>query len=189
MVAVLLRRQEYSWKIRTHGLIFGDIKPLILKGHFMKKIVTLAFLAASMFGIYAFAQASPISPQDFFAQVLQAVKDMGGLPGMAKISSVILLLVASMKVNLINSVVWDKLGEFKAILPLLLGILAGLLLLPQVTFPAVLAYLLTGGGAILFHQLLDMAKSVPGLGKIYVYAIDLVEKFLMSAPPSGPAVK
>lgn len=150
----------------------------------MKKLAMVSFLAVSLFGVLGFAQAV-ITPQDFFAQVLQAISDMGGLPAMGKIASVILLVVASMKVGLINSALWDKLGDFKVVLPLILGLAAGIMMLPQLSGPAILAYILSGGGAVLLHQLLDMAKAIPGLGTVYVYIINLVEQFLSPAPAAA----
>lgn len=148
----------------------------------MKKLAAISFLAVSLFGVFSFAQGV-ITPQDFFAQVLQAISDMGGLSALGKLASVILLVVASMKVNLINSALWDKLGAFQPVLPLFLGLAAGILMLPQITFPAALAYVLSGAGAIAIHQLLDMAKAIPGLGTVYVYVINLIEEFL--APVSA----
>lgn len=155
----------------------------------MKKLGSLLFVAVSLFGVFAFAQVVPVSPQDFFAQVLQAISVMGGLPAMAKISSIIVLVIASMKVTAINNIFWQKLGGFKTFLAPVLGIIAGVIMLPQVTLPAVVAYMFAGGGAIALHELLDALKAVPGLGSVYVYIIDMIEAFFNPLAAAKKEVK
>lgn len=147
-------------------------------------------LCLFMVPLYAYCQVSPVSPGDFFNQVLVAIQAMGGLAGLAKVSSVIVLIIASMKVTAINSIFWDKLGAFKAWLAPILGIIAGVLLLHPLTLPGVVAYLFAGGGAVALHELLDSVKAIPGLGSVYVFIIDGIEEFLNPGLQSkNPEVK
>jgi len=123
-----------------------------------------------------------IKPIDFASQVLDAVKNIGGLNTLMKISLVIMLLVSSMKVSLLNSYVWSRLGAAKVWVAPALSLLAGVLGLgagdTQVTPALIFAYLTAGGGAVFLHEILDSLKSIPKLGKIYVTAIDVVQKSL-----------
>lgn len=130
------------------------------------------------------AASQELPASDFLTQVLQAIKDFGGLPTVLKIAAIITLLLSSMKVTILNELVWSKLGDFKPWAAPILGLIAGLLDLAKagtVTWASVFAYISAGAGAIILHDLLDSVKSIPKLGDIYIKLIELIQKAL------GPA--
>ena len=134
----------------------------------------------------AFAQA--LAPADFAAQVLTAVSAMGGLSTLAKISAVIVLIVASMKVTVLNQMIWSKLpATLQTLTAPILGLIAGIISQgSSLTLSSALAYVSAGAGALAMHELLDAVKGLPGLGPIYVTAITFVEGFLN---PSVAAIR
>lgn len=145
----------------------------------MKKL--FLFLTISLFGFFAFAQAQEVTPNDFLAQTLDAIKMFGGLSMMMKISTVILLLISSMKVSILNQLFWSKLGAAQTWVAPALGLIAGILGLGSttpVTLGSVLAYVAAGAGAILLHELLDSLKAIPGIGAGYISVIDFVNSLL-----------
>lgn len=127
-------------------------------------------------------QEMPVS--DFLSQVLQVIKEFGGLPTVLKIAAIITLLISSMKVSVLNELVWSKLGDFKPWAAPILGLIAGILDLAKagtVSWASVFAYVSAGAGALILHDLLDSVKAIPKLGAVYVKLIELVQKAL------GPA--
>lgn len=127
-------------------------------------------------------QEMPVS--DFLSQVLQVIKEFGGLPTVLKIAAIITLLISSMKVSVLNELVWSKLGDFKPWAAPILGLIAGILDLAKagtVSWASVFAYISAGAGALILHDLLDSVKAIPKLGAVYVKLIELVQKAL------GPA--
>ena len=150
-----------------------------------RPFLMLSILFALVFGAtYALAETAPISPVDFLGQVLQAILSFGGLSWMAKVSSVIMLIIASMKVSVLNQWIWSKLGAFQAWLAPILGLVAGVInvLVGGGNFASVLAFMTAGAGAIILHELLDTIKAIPGLGAFWVQIITGIEKYL-----GGPA--
>ncbi len=128
--------------------------------------------------------------QDFLNQVFAAIAGFGGMPMVLKISSIVLLVIASMKVTPINQLIWSKLGGAQAFLAPILGLVAGLLGVAghvPLTWASAFAYLSAGAGAIILHELLDACKAIPGLGSLYVSAINLIESFLN--PQNPPSLK
>ena len=149
----------------------------------MKKFLLIGLSILTFFvGGYAMADSTVIAPQDFLAQVLTAIQGFGGLPWVGKIASVILLVVASMKVSFLHDLLWAKLGAAQAWVAPVLGLLAGILtpaLSGQaITLPGVMAFVAAGSGALILHELLDAAKGIPGLGATYVGIINLIESAL-----------
>ncbi len=134
----------------------------------------------------AVAQVSDPATLGFVDQLADALKHMGGAGAMAKISTILMLLIASMKVSIFNELFWSKLGLFKIWLAPVLGLIAGALGLgtggAAVTPALLLAFATAGGGAVFLHELLDLIKVLPGVGPMYVLGINLLEKFL-----GGPA--
>lgn len=161
----------------------------------MKKIKTLLmtslFMVVTFIVSYASADSSVVAPQDFLAQVIQVVQQFGGLPMMLKIASVIMLIIASMKVSYINSMVWAKLGAAQVYVAPVLGLIAGILGLGSGGVPVsaalVFAYVSAGAGAVFLHEILDSVKAIPGIGPIYVTLIDLIEGALGGPAASAPA--
>jgi hypothetical protein len=118
---------------------------------------------------------------DFATQVFNAIKGFGGMNWLLRISTIILLLGATMKVSFLRPL-WDKLGSFKTFAGPLFGLVGGLLAYfgggTQFSLAALVAYMFAGSGAIALHELLDAMKGIPGLGAIYVGIIDFVAKKL-----------
>lgn len=143
--------------------------------------VSICFVAC-----YAFAGDNAVNPQDFFAQVMEAIKSFGGLSFMLKIAAIVTLIVSSMKVSFLNKMVWSKLGSAQTWLAPILGLIAGLLSLGAgghaITLAAIFAYVSAGSGAIVLHELLDSLKSIPGIGAGFVAIISMIESVL-----GGPA--
>jgi hypothetical protein len=158
----------------------------------MKHVISITIAAlwvlTTFVTLYAYAGNEVITPQDFFAQVLGVVQQLGGMSGMAKISAVILLIVASMKVSFLNDLLWSKLGAAKAWVAPLLGLIGGILGIGASGVPLdgarILAYVTAGAGAVVLHELLDSIKAVPGIGNIYLTIINIVQGWL-----GGPAPK
>jgi hypothetical protein len=147
-----------------------------------RKIFAVSTLFMSLFlAGYAVADPSVVTPQDFFTQVFDTIHAFGGFPWVMKISSVILLVIASMKVSFLNRMFWAHLGALQAWLAPILGLIAGVLSLAAsggITFTKIFAYLSAGAGAIILHELLDTVKAIPGLGSVYVGIIDAFEHLL-----------
>lgn len=153
------------------------------------KHIVMTFLATvSLFSAgYVFADSSVVSPQDFLMQVFAAIKALGGLSWVMKIASIITLIIASMKVSFLNDLLWAKLGAFKAWAAPVLGLIAGIIMLPHLGLAEVFAYISAGAGAVIFHELLDSIKAIPGLGPVYVTVINLIEGAL--GGPSAQQIK
>lgn len=148
----------------------------------MYMTLLLLFVSTVFVTGYAFADEVVVAPQDFLAQVLDAIKNFGGLSTMLKISSIVALIVASMKVSFLNDLVWSKLGAAKVWLAPVLGLVAGVLGLGSggapITLASVFAYVSAGAGAVILHEILDSVKAIPGLGAGYVSFINMIESVL-----------
>lgn len=153
---------------------------------FMSSLLMVSlFMMTSLVCAYAFADESVMEPQDFFAQMMTAIQGFGGLSTMLKISAIITLVVSSMKVSFLNALVWSKLGNAKAWVAPVLGLIAGVLGLGAdgnpITVASVMAYVAAGGGAVILHELLDTIKAVPGLGPAYIGIISMIQATLGGA--------
>lgn len=157
-----------------------------LKALFAFAIFTLIFVC--FFSIGVLAADTPVDPASFLGQVLDFIKGFGGLSWFGKLSGILLIVVASMKVSFLNDLIWSKLGALQAWLAPLLGLLTGIVSLlaggQPITLAALTAYLAAGAGAVALHQLLDTLKVVPGLGSVWVSIINVIESAL-----GGPASK
>lgn len=154
-----------------------------------KLVAALGLIATFLFiGFRALAQdAAPVDVpvQDFLAQVITAVKGFGGLTWMAKVGSICIILIASMKVSVLNKWVWSKLGTLQGWVAPLLALVGGLLANGSaLTWPMVFAYLGAGAGATYLHDILDLLKKIPGLGTAWVAIIDVIASVL-----GGPTSK
>lgn len=110
----------------------------------------------------------------FLSQVMTFIKAFGGLPWMGKVAGVTMLIVASFKVSFMQPL-WSKLGKWQVFAPLVLALAGGVLSMSPFTLPGLMAYMFAGAGAVVLHELLDAAKAIPGLGPMYVSAINFVE--------------
>jgi hypothetical protein len=146
----------------------------------MKAFVCLLFTFL-FFGVFAFAQeAAPvveIPVSTFLEQVLAIIAKFGGLSTVLKISAIVGIMVASMKVSFLRQYVWAKLGAAQVLVAPVLGIIIGILDLfgaGTVTLASVMAYMGSGAGAILLHQLLDGLKKMGFVGDKYKAVIDWI---------------
>jgi hypothetical protein len=154
------------------------------------KYLYAAFAAIFAISIYmlfnaAHAQDIVLAPTDFMTQVLEAIKSFGGLGWMLKVSAVLTVILSSMKVSFFRGLIWDKLGALKPWLAPVLGLCAGVLTLGaggSITLAGVMAWASAGAGAVILHELLDTVKAIPGLGPMWVSAIDLISGLLGGAP-------
>lgn len=135
-----------------------------------------------------------LDDMSFLQKVMGFIQGFGGLSAMAKISGIILLIIATMKTTFLAPI-WAKLGNLggsgisvQAWIAPILGLVAGILSLgSSLSWQAALAYIGSGAGAIILHQLLDDVKSWPGLGAAYVAAINFVENSVIGSGGQPPA--
>lgn len=119
---------------------------------------------------------------DFLTQVIEVIKNIGGVTTLLKISLVVTLLISSMKVTFLNDLIWSKLGAFKVYAAPILALIVGICSIgangSPMSWALVFAYLTAGGGAVFLHEILDTIKAIPGLGPIYVTIINLISGLL-----------
>lgn len=138
-----------------------------------------------MFSFLTYAEETQIdliTQDQFFSQILDAVKTLGGIPWTMKIATIILILISSMKVSFIRPL-WDKLGWAKGILAPVLGIVAGVLTLSQsgsLSLPGVMAYMFAGAGAVVLHELFEAMKLIPGITPTVLSVVQFFESALAS---------
>lgn len=146
---------------------------------------TLALFAfiVSMFTFSVFAQ-DVLPPEEFFKQVLATLQSFGGMYPTVKLSGIIMLVIASMKVTYLNTLIWSKLGQLQIWVAPLLGLLAGVLALGKDLTPAsALAYATVGAGAVFIHEVFDLIKAIPGIGPFYIFIINMIEGSLGGGAP------
>jgi hypothetical protein len=139
------------------------------------------FFITLVFSVLAIAQEviAEMPLDAFLAQVFNAVESFGGLSWGLKVGAVIAILISSMKVSLLRKWTWDKLPEWsKHIAAPLLALLAGLVSLGKWDAPALIAWVMAGGGAILLDNFLSGVKAMPGIGPKYLMFIEMVSKLL-----------
>lgn len=144
----------------------------------MRKLKYLLFPALLLFPVLAMADV--IDNGTFLQMVFDAVKNFGGLAWAGKITLICTLLVALTKVSFLQAV-WAKLGAAQVLVSSLLGAIIGVVSLSMsgsLSAAGVVAYMLSGAGAVFLHQLLDAIKGIPGLGTSYVAMINFFESLL-----------
>ena len=136
------------------------------------------FFSVTFVALMCFAQDAAIPTADFAAQVLDAVAKLGGLSGLAKVSAILVLIISSMKVTALNDLIWNKLGKAQKWVAPVLAIIGGIVAMAAggapITFAGVMAYLGAGLGAPYLHDLLDLVKTIPGIGPTYLMVIDVI---------------
>lgn len=116
----------------------------------------------------------------FLYQIFEAMSGFGGLPFMMKISAIVLLLIASMKVSALKPL-WDKLGPYKAFAAPAFSLIVGIISMvvdKPFSFAGLGAYLFAGAGAIIMHELLDALKAFPSIGAKYQGIISFFQGLL-----------
>lgn len=146
------------------------------------------FLSVFLFTFYSWASDMELIPADqFFNQVLQAVKDFGGIPWTLKIASIITLIISTMKVSFIRPL-WEKLGWIKGIVAPVLGLAGGILILVSeghFSISGLFAYMFAGAGAIVLHEMLDGLKQIPGIGSTFLSIIEFAQSALKAPKPES----
>src|SRR4051812_33026890 len=113
-----------------------------------------------------------VTAQGLFDQVLSLIYAWGGIPFTLKVSGIILVVVSMLKVTAFRPM-WDFLGPCKAFLCAFLALLGGIFSLGQnMTAAGILAYLFSGAGAVVLHEMLDQVKLIPGIGPQYIMIIN-----------------
>jgi cytochrome c oxidase subunit IV len=140
----------------------------------------IIFLFSSCIGLLAFAETDPIGAIDFIIQIMKSLKDFGGMSAMVKTSIIITLIISSLKVSFLNNLIWSKLGGCKVFIAPLLGLIGGLVTLKSQAVSAadITVYLISGGGAVFLHELLDSIKEIPGIGPVYLTIINILTTLL-----------
>lgn len=147
----------------------------------MKKLIIATCLLAPL---AVFAQDTvpvELPAADLLAQVLDMIRNFGGLPWFGKVAAIITLVLSSMKVSALNDLIWNKLGAFKAWAAPILGLIVGIVGLGadgKITLAGVLAYMSAGAGALILHELLDTIKAIPGIGSMWVSVIEIIKSVL-----------
>lgn len=134
--------------------------------------------------------SGPMTGSDFFSRLTQTFLAFGGMSWAMRVSSITLLVVATMKVTKLDDLLWSKLRGLQAFAAPLLSLAGGISVLAaqgQLSWQAVWLYLGAGAGAIALHELLDAVKAIPGLGSGYVTVIAAVEKALGGNPKPNPS--
>jgi hypothetical protein len=93
------------------------------------------------------------------------------------------MLVSSLKVSFLRTLIWDKLGAFQVLLAPALSLAIAMLAVTPFTAQTALAALLTGGGAVALHQMLDALKQAPFIGDAIKKVIAFIEMLLGGLKP------
>lgn len=131
------------------------------------------------------AAQTTVDTATFLGSIFSFVMTHGGLGMPVEIMCICLLLIASMKVTVLDKLIWNHLGAAQPLLPPLLGLVVGLIMVKlngPISIAAIIAFLGSGAGAIAVHELLDSIKAFPGLGPVYVSVISTVEGYLGGVP-------
>jgi hypothetical protein len=163
---------------------------------------SFSFVAISsllFYGVFALAQvvepapAAELPPADFLSQIFDAVKTLGGLPWAGKVIILCNLLVASMRVTLLRTLLWDKIGWAKFLVAPGLALLGGLVghftSGVAISWQNGLAYFMAGAGAILLHEMLDGLKKMPKLGPFLLGILSFIDGLLVKAKIAAPPKK
>lgn len=161
----------------------------------MKKLVPWAIAAVLIcIPMLALAQTELVDDvtmtfYDFLSDIFSAIRHFGGISWFSRIALITTLVVSSMKVTFLNKLIWEKFGRAKAWASPIFGLIAGLLALGSdghlPSIAEAMAYMSAGSGALIFHELLDTIKVIPGLGPKWIAFIEVIESSL-GGPPPGP---
>lgn len=158
----------------------------------MKKgILLFIVLATTMVGLKAFADVQADADAGFWSGLLAYGKSLfDATPLVGKITGGIVLIISTMKVSFIKPL-WDKLGEKQEWLAPALGLLGGIAaMVGQGKFDFSLLLTAIAGGALApyLHDLLDYLKKIPGLGKVWLTIIDVIQLVLFAPKDSTPSL-
>jgi len=121
------------------------------------------------------------------SQAWDLIKGFGAMDSSTKIMSIVMLLIAVWKSSLAQPL-WAKLGKLQILVAPALAVVVSLLSIHPFTMAALWMSLVGGGLAVATHELLDAAKSIPGLGAMYVSLIGFAMQ-LLGSPKSVAAAQ
>ncbi len=129
-----------------------------------------------LIGLSSFAETDTLGTIDFISQLINSLNNFGGASSLVKASIVITLIISSMKVSFLNSLIWTKLGWLKVFTAPIFGLIGGLLTIKSqsVSTYDIIIYLISGGGAVFLHEILDSAKEIKGIGPVYLNIINIL---------------
>ncbi len=146
-----------------------------------------ALILSFAFAALAWADAPTQLATDatsFLSEVIAYIHSFGGQTWLFKVSSLIMLVVAVVKVTPLSAL-WAKMEGKQIWVAPVLGLAYGVFSLAltgsPITLAAVMAYVTAGGGAVFLHELLDLVKLIPGIGPFWVSMIGVVENALGGA--------
>jgi len=162
--------------VRSNELVLRVLAGMILA-------VAAYFLATSLGFFQLYAQNAMVGTSDagFMGEIFALVKAWGGLSSAVKISSVITLIISSIKVSFFKPY-WDKL-KFKVngqeynvqvLFVPLLSIVIGVVGQGKISFNAMTAYIVMGAGAVYLHEILDVIKSLPIVSPIFQVVVSVI---------------
>jgi len=130
----------------------------------------------------AVAVEAEVPVKEVIEQALKVITDWKDLGWKAGLLALITLLLSTLKVSLLRTWLWDKLGDMKVFAAPVLGMIAVFLSMQEFSWAGALTGFTTGMGAIALHQMLDALKKRPALGAIPRMIIDFLSSIL-KAPP------
>lgn len=132
--------------------------------------------------VVALAAASTNMPlSDFVILIWNDIIHFGGMTWMLRLAAIFTVIISSMKVSVLKSWIWDRLGALQGWAGPVMGLLVGVVSLGSgghLTLSGVMAYLAAGAGAPILHEILEMAKSIPTIGPLWVQLIGVIESAL-----------
>jgi hypothetical protein len=114
-----------------------------------------------------------------FSQLYAFITGFATMSTAAKISGIVLLIIAIMKSSFLAPV-WAKLGNLQVLVAPVLAIAVSMVAIQPFTWATFSQSLISGTVAIGVHQLLDGIKTIPGLGSIYISVINFFESILQA---------
>lgn len=113
----------------------------------------------------------------FISEILSTVGGWKGMPVEFILSGVLALIVSSLKVDLIRSLLWDRLGSYKVLLAPGLSLLGALVVVQPFTWGTVWVALSTGAGAIALYEIVKALKTLPFISPAVSKVLDLADLF------------
>lgn len=155
-------------------------------------IMTITMMLSMVLGsAIAFAQAYPASENVEFMAWLQSavefVKTSKGNSWPVVVSGSLFLLVGLTKVSFLAPY-WEKLGWGKAFVAPALGLVGSVLagFATGFSWQLLLVGLTTGIGAMAIADIFDAVKKIPGLGKVPMAVLSIIEKLLLKPKTEKP---